>query len=232
MLQDLISLDQQLLLALNGSDSAYLDGVWVAITTVLTWVPFYLSILYVFMRSYEAKQVFIILLMVGLAILLADQMASGICKPYFQRFRPTHEPLLVGLVDIVPGHVGGRYGFMSSHAANGFAICTFISLIIRHRWLTVTMVVYASLSSFSRIYLGMHYPGDILCGGLWGVISAFLIYWLYLFLQNRFLTARKFYSSAYTRTGIVKEDAHVPIFTYFLTLIGVFIFAIFYAANH
>lgn len=231
-MDSIIEFDQHLLLLLNGSDSIYWDGIWMCITKVGTWVVFYLSLLYVLFRSYEAKQVFVILLCVGLAILLADQMASGICKPYFQRFRPTHEPALEGLVDIVDGHRGGKYGFMSSHAANGFAICTFISLIFRYRWLTATMIIYASLSSFSRIYLGLHYPGDILCGGLWGVVSGLIAYGLYAYLISRYFSARKFYSSTYTKSGILKEDAATPIFFYFLTLALVFFYAIFWARTH
>jgi len=229
-MEELIHFDQQLLLTLNGSDSIYFDGFWLAITTVGTWVLFYCSLLYVLLRSYNYRQVILVLLMMGLAILLADQVASGICKPYFHRFRPTHEPLLEGQVDIVNGYVGGLYGFMSSHAANGFAICTFMSLIIRNKWNTLVMVLYACFTSYSRIYLGVHYPGDILCGAIWGVISGILAYLLYSYLNDRFFNSRKFYSNAYTSSGIVIEDTAVPVFTFFLTLCGVCVYAAIWAS--
>lgn len=226
-MSDLIQLDQQLLLALNGSDSLYWDGFWMAITKVGTWVVFYLSMIYILLRSFGLRQLLTILLFMGLAILIADQVASGICKPYFHRFRPTHEPLLAGKVDIVAGYVGGKYGFMSSHAANGFAIFTFIAWVVRNRWVTLSLFLYACLTSFSRIYLGVHYPGDILCGGLWGIITGCTVYLLYFMFCKRFFPPRKFYSSAYTSSGVVKEDTGIPIFAFYLTLVCVFIAAIF-----
>ena len=221
----LIQFDQQLLLRLNGSDSVYWDGVWMCITTVGTWVPFYLSMLYVILRSYKLRQILAVLLLMGLAILLADQVASGLCKPYFHRFRPTHEPLLQGQVDIVEGYVGGLYGFMSSHAANGFAIFTFMSLIFRHSMVGVCLFLYAGLTSFSRIYLGVHYPGDILCGGLWGIVSGLLAYQAYSYFMTRQPGVRKFNVSSYTSSGIVREDAAIPVFMFFLTLACVAIYA-------
>lgn len=230
-MSSIIEFDQQLLLRLNGSDSAFWDGFWMAVTTVGTWLFFYVSLLYVLLRSYKSRQILTIVLFLGLAILMADQVASGICKPYFQRFRPTHEPLLEGQVDIVRGYVGGLYGFMSSHAANGFAICTFMSLILRYRWTTMVMILYAVVTSFSRIYLGLHYPGDILCGGLWGCVSGVLAYMGYLYVFNRTISGRKFYSDTYTSSGIVIEDAAFPVFAFFLTLIGCIFYGILWSSG-
>lgn len=230
-MKDLIEFDQQLLLALNGSDSIFWDGFWLAITTPLTWLFFYLALLYTLLRSYDWRQVLFVLLFIGLAILLADQVASGICKPYFHRFRPSHEPLLAGKVQIVNGHVGGRYGFMSSHAANGFAICTFISLLFRYRWVTMVGLLYACITSFSRIYLGLHYPGDILCGGLWGVISGALSYAIYSHYVSRRFQTRKFYTNTYTSTGISIEDASVPVSAFFFTLCCSIIYAVLWASK-
>lgn len=232
MLESLEHFDQQLLLLLNGSDSVYWDGVWMTITTVGTWIVFYLALFVVLMRSNDMRHLLLILFMLGIAILLADQGASGICKPLVHRFRPTHEPALEGLVDVVDGYRGGLYGFFSSHAANGFAICTFLSLIIRNRCATATLIIYATLSSYSRIYLGVHYPGDILCGTIWGILCGFLVYRLYLRINSRMANSRKFFSDAYTSSGVLIDDAHLLPMAYSVTLIYVLIRALFYSLSH
>lgn len=231
-MDSLIHFDQQLLLALNGSDSVFWDGFWMTITTVGTWILFYLGLFIVLLRSNNMRQLLLIILMVGLAVLLADQGASGICKPLFHRFRPTHEPALSGLVDVVDGYEGGLYGFMSSHAANGFALCTLLSLIIRYRWVTASMVLYACITSFSRIYLGVHYPGDILCGGLWGVCCGFGVYYLYLYLHKRVPDGRTFFSETYTKSGVLKDDAQLVPMAMAVTLIYAIIRALFYSLSH
>lgn len=228
-MDEIIQFDQQLLLALNGSDSIFLDSFWMAITKTGTWILFYCSILYVLFRSTNNRQVLLILLMMGLAILLADQVASGICKPFFHRFRPTHEPLLEGQVDIVNGYRSGLYGFMSSHAANGFAICTFMSLILRNRWTTTVLIFYACITSFSRIYLGVHYPGDILCGGIWGVMSGLIVYKLYSYCLYKFNNVLRLNHNTSTPLVMVIKYTSLPVCVFIITVVGVSIYALIHA---
>ena len=138
-LEDWIGLDQRLLLLLNGSNSLFFDHLMNGITNSM-------------------REVGLIVLFLALSILLADQFSSSFCKPYFARFRPAQDPLLMYLVDVVDGYRGGRYGFISSHAANTFAVCIFLALLVRNVWMTFSLVLWAALCSYSRIYLGVHYP--------------------------------------------------------------------------
>ncbi|MBR4533172.1 MAG: phosphatase PAP2 family protein [Bacteroidaceae bacterium] len=176
MLDHLIHIDQQLLLALNGSDSMWLDNVMLSITRTGTWVPLILVLLIILLKNRPWREVLLFVVFLALVIFLCDRFSSGFCKPYFHRFRPSHEPLLEGLVDLVDDRRGGLYGFISSHAANTFGAWAFISLYFRRRPMTWTILLWACLCSYSRIYLGFHYPGDILCGALWGVLSGAFCY--------------------------------------------------------
>lgn len=208
-IQPFIDFDQSLLLKLNGSDSLFWDGfMWVATSTYI-WIPVAVALLYVLFKNNKIKEALVLIVLLALVITLADQIASGICKPFFARFRPTRDPELMYLVDIVNGYRGGRYGFMSSHAANTFAVAVFLSLVIRSTSLTCSLFLWAALNAFSRIYLGVHYPGDILFGTLVGVSVGILIYLLYKNLQNKFLYQSRYVSNQYTSSGYLISDARM-----------------------
>ena len=161
-IQQYIAADKELLLNLNGSQSLFWDGfMWVATSTIV-WVPVAAMLLYIIIKNKKIQEALLTIVMIALVITLADQIASGLCKPFFARFRPTQDPNIMYMVDIVNGYRGGRFGFISSHAANTFAISVFLSLLIKRKSLTFMLLFWAVLNSYSRIYLGVHYPGDIL----------------------------------------------------------------------
>lgn len=190
----LIRFDQQLLLAMNGSDSVWLDHVMLYVTRTATWIPLIIALLVVLLRLRPWREVLMVAVSLALVVLVCDQFASSLCKPLFHRYRPSHEPALLGMVDLVNGRRGGLYGFISSHAANTFGTLMFLVLYLRHaisrRWLyvfsSVTIFFWACLSSYSRIYLGLHYPGDIFVGILAGLFFGWLIYRLF-FLASRYI---------------------------------------------
>lgn len=216
-IQQLIETDKSLLLALNDNDSLLWDGVmWIA-TDTKTWIPAVIVLLYVIFKNNKFTQGLTVLVMVALAITLADQIASGICKPYFARPRPTQDPEIMYLVNVVNGYRGGAYGFMSSHAANTFVVAMFVSLLIRSLPFAVMMFLWAVIPSFSRIYLGVHYPGDILFGAAEGCVVGVLVYLLYLFLQKKFFSRPQYVSTQYTCTGYVKSDVMILFSALFLT---------------
>lgn len=175
--------DEQFLLFLNQFHTDWLDPVVLLVTKTEFWIPLYLVLIFLIFKNYK-REGWIIMAGIVLTILLADRITSGIMKPFFQRLRPSHEPSLVGLVHIVEGYYGGLYGFASSHAANTTGVAFFIFLLFRktYRWIGL-IFIWAFVMSYTRIYLGVHYPGDILVGALIGVGSGYSGYKFYGWLK-------------------------------------------------
>lgn len=222
-IQQLIGFDQELLLKLNGSNSLFWDGFMWLSTNMLTWIPFAVVLLYVIFKNNKIKEALIIIALLGVVIALADQISSGICKPLFARFRPTQDPELMYQIDIVNGYRGGTYGFISSHAANTFGVAVFLTLIFKSGSLAIILFIWAILNAFSRIYLGVHYPGDILFGTLVGVGAGILIYIIYRKLQNTLLKQANFISNQYTSSGYLISDIRLIKTVFYLTLFYVMV---------
>ncbi len=216
----IIDFDKSLLLAINGSDSIFWDGCMKIYTTISIWIPLMLILLYILVKNNSFKDFLLLLLFVAAVVGLTDTISSGICKPFFERWRPTHDPELMYLVDVVDGIRGKDYGFTSSHAANSFGIATFLILLVRNRVLTISLIFWASMNAFTRMYLGVHYPGDILAGTIIGVVVGWSFYRLYLYLTNlqKSNTSRDWISDQYTKTGYLVSD----IYLFLLVMYGTF----------
>lgn len=175
------SFDADLLLAVNGMHSELADALMYGASGKFVWIPLYAILLWMVLRGRQKKQMLVLVVMVALTILVADQVCSGLLKPLVGRLRPSNaDNPLSHCVHIVNGYRGGRYGFPSSHAANTFALVTYMWLVLRRRWLTAVLALWAVVVSWSRMYLGVHYPGDVLTGAVIGVMSACLVYWLFV----------------------------------------------------
>jgi len=176
MLESLIELDQQFFLWLNGLHADWLDPIMLFITRRNPWIPLYALILFLVIRKLK-WQSWSMMIAFALLITLADQAASGFFKPFFERLRPCHEPGIQDMVHMVKG-CGGQYGFASSHASNTFALAFFLWFVYRNKYAKI-MIGWAVVVSYSRIYVGVHYPGDIIMGAILGVLAAIVTYQLY-----------------------------------------------------
>lgn len=185
----LIQWDKDLLVSLNSYNSDFWDGFMWMVTDEISWLAFFAMLLYVIYK-HKGREFFLILVAIALTVLICDQV-SGLFKDWIARPRPSREPDIMDQLHIVNNYRGGKYGFFSSHAANTFGIAVLIALLVRNWVLTTIMLVWAALESYSRIYLGVHYPLDILTGIAFGSLTGFMVYKLHLTVVKRFVFPTK-----------------------------------------
>jgi len=185
-------LDQQVFLFLNSLNSPFWDKVMSTISLVVVWVPLYLAIILYLGFRYK-KKLLVIFLFIILAVTFTDQTALLI-KNTVERLRPCHEPSLEGLVHLVKGRCGGKFGFVSSHAANSFNVALLSLMFIRRRWYSISIIIWAALVGYSRIYLGVHYPGDVLFGSILGAFTGWGVYRLFDLTDKNILQKKKFFN--------------------------------------
>lgn len=217
----IIQMDKQLLLVINGSNSLFVDYLAKTLTTAATWIPLYVSLFYVVVKNNDNfRRIICILACAGLCVLFAGTVDDLLVKPLVARLRPTHDFQIGMLVDTVDGYRGGKYGFFSAHAANTFSIAVFFSLLMRSRLVTLLLVGWSLTNCWTRLYLGVHYPLDILCGLLWGGNVGTGIYFLYRYVDRRLLHSENDYvSSKYTSSGYRYSDIYIVALVLSLTLI-------------
>jgi len=180
VLEILNNIDHSLFLTLNGLHTSFLDPVIYYGTRSLVWIPLYLLTLFVVIREYKWRTIWI-LVFVTLMILVSDQF-SNLFKEWIARPRPTHEPGLSG-VHTVYGYTGGMNGFYSAHASNTMAIAIFLIFLMKNKYKTLTIVLFlwALFMGYTRIYLGVHYPGDIMAGFIMGGLIGYGTYRLFIY---------------------------------------------------
>ena len=181
MLELLEGIDIQFFLYLNGLHNESFDFIMYWISDKKIWMPFYLFLL-AYVIKMKGNKTWLFLICIAMSIAASDQFASGLCKPYFERYRPSHEIRIAEQIHI-PHHKGGLYGFISSHAANTFALAQLMYLAFPY-WYMALLFVWAFIVSYSRIYLGLHYPADMFFGALAGILISTLAFRMYQHIQK------------------------------------------------
>lgn len=207
-------IDQSLLLFLNSFHNSFWDKAVTLFTSSEIWIPFYLLIVYVIIKTYKKNSIYILIL-IALSIAVSDQF-SGLIKNSVQRLRPTHDPVLGNLVYNIYNK-GGMFSFFSAHAANTFTIAIIAARLFKNQLFSILIFTWAVLVSYTRIYLGLHYPGDILTGWIWGILSGLAFYQLMEIVQKRYFKST---FPEISKTSISHEDS-----------IRLFLFVIIYVAT-
>lgn len=188
MLEKILEYERELFFMLNGSDSISMDYFMWLYSGKVVWLPLAFFILVVLTYKVNWRESILVLLSIVLVITLCDQFASHFMKPFFMRFRPTHHPDFMNEVQTVFGYRGGKYGFISSHAANAFGFAMFMTLLFRYRPLfTCSIFLWAIITAYTRIYLGVHFISDIIPGALAGIFFGALVYYVYVKVRLKVL---------------------------------------------
>jgi len=167
--------DKSLFFTLNGLHNPYFDNFMFLYSEKFIWIPFYLAVIYQIIKLSGRKSLWIILSLI-IAVTIADLVSSALIKELVQRLRPSRDESLGELVHIVNGYRGGKYGFVSSHAANAMGFAVLTSLLFRNRIFSISVFFWALITGYSRIYLGVHYPGDIIGGFIVGIFAGLLCF--------------------------------------------------------
>ena len=215
----LSEVDTNVFLFFNGIHSPFWDYFMSAFTGKIIWVPMYATILYILLINFHWKVVLCYVAAIALTITFADQMCSSIIRPVVARLRPANlENPIVDLVHIVNGYRGGSYGFPSCHAANSFGLAMYVVFLFRKRWLSVFIITWAVLNCYTRIYLGVHYTGDLIVGGIIGGFGG----WLFCTIAHKI--ASYLQEPSRVRRNTIRQTS-VIMYVGFLTVLGIIIYS-------
>jgi undecaprenyl-diphosphatase len=176
-METLIQIDKELLLWFNSSHTPFWDAIIMIFTRKEFWIPLYFTLIYQIYK-FRGKEALWWIISIVLVVILSDQISSLFFKDVFERLRPSHDPSLEGMVDLVSNYTGGKYGFVSSHATNSFGFAIFSALLFKNKLYTAFIFTWSLLIIYTRLYLGVHFPGDVLGGMLLGLLIGYGVYHL------------------------------------------------------
>src|ERR1035437_10709040 len=184
MIELLKNIDTRLFLFFNGNHTGFMDSVMIAATNKFTWIPLYALLLFFVWKKTQSK-IWLVVLSVAILITFSDQISVHLFKETFQRYRPCHNLLLKDKIHLLNGECGGLYGFVSFHAANTFALTTFLIFFFLRKDFALCMYLWASFVCYSRVYAGVHYPFDILGGMMVGIFLGAIAWKFYIHFYKK-----------------------------------------------
>lgn len=199
LVEKLLPYERDLFFWLNDHHTAYWDTFMSVYSGKVVWLPLAIMGLIVYVYKIKWKEALILILCAVLVGMFCDFFSAQVIKPFFERLRPSHHPDFAPFVELVDGRRGGKYGFISNHAANGFGTVVFSALLFRYRAYTIVLLIWATITAYSRIYLGVHFVSDVVGGALWGALVGFFSY--YVYLTSRFHILK-----------VPKEELKIPIY--------------------
>ncbi|WP_294081654.1 phosphatase PAP2 family protein [Proteiniphilum sp. UBA5384] len=185
MLNKIIPYEEKLFFLINNGHSAFFDSSMWLFSSIKSWIPLIIAILFFIVYKNSWRQWLPILIAMILVLTLSDQFSSHLIKPLFMRPRPSHYPGIMEHVRVLNDYRGGKYGFISGHATNSFGLAMFTSLLFRDRLYSIVVFIWAIIISYSRIYLGVHFPSDIAGGIIAGMTIGYCVYRLYYFTAKK-----------------------------------------------
>lgn len=218
-------LDHQLTLSINGSDSLFWDNVMYTVTDTFSWSVVIITLLIVIFKNNNWKEALMVYVTIALLIFVADRICSGWIKPTIARWRPTQDPQLMYFVDVVRNYRGGRFGFFSGHACNTMCVAVFLSWLFRSTKVTLTLFFWSLTTTFTRLYLGVHYLGDVTVGFIIGAILGTSFYWLMERFVHPRIGLKRYISEQFTSSGYLQSDMDTFMTVIYFNYICVIIFA-------
>ena len=184
----------------------------ITLTSSVTWIPLYVALFYLVIKNNETMtQIFLVIGFATLCLLLSSGMADAFIKPLVGRIRPCNYPMLKYQIDVVDQYRPRTFSFFSGHASNTFSIALFLCLLVRSSLFSFFMITWSLLNAYTRLYLGVHFPSDVLVGFAWAIVVGFSTYWMYCRVSRKLSANANYISSQYTQTGYDYKDVHLVI---------------------